>query len=54
MTQVLLAVRNSYTDVLAGIRDARPSLPPAAGAVLHGEPRGPAAHPRRARSPGMA
>ena len=36
-----------------GVRDARPSLPPAAGPVVHGEPRGPTAHPRRACSAGV-
>ena len=47
MTQFLLAVPNSYTDLLEGYATRGPLGPPAAGAVVHGEPRGPAADSER-------
>ena len=53
MTQVLLAVPNSYTDRLTGYVTRAPPLPAAAGARPHGRPRGPAAYSRRARPGGL-
>ena len=48
MTQVLLAVPNSYSDVLEGYVARSAPLPAAGRAHPHGDPRGPAVDARRA------